>query len=104
MLREFVTREGPAVVLRQRQYIEGLAASWFPQGPPAHILPNSTPHADNLPALVLEAVCLTDPVDPDLLRRYQSLVGSLLYAATNTRPDVAYDLHACTNCVHICGV
>ena len=29
-------------------------------------------------------------IDPDLLKRYQSIVGALLYCATNTRPDVAY--------------
>ena len=39
---------------------------------------------------MLDAVSCEDPVNPDLLRRYQSIVGGLLYAATNTRPDVAY--------------
>ena len=30
------------------------------------------------------------PVDPQLNRRYQSLVGALLYCSGNTRPDVAF--------------
>ena len=32
----------------------------------------------------------SDEVDPVLLKRYQSLMGALLYCATNTRPDVAF--------------
>jgi hypothetical protein len=32
------------------------------------------------------------PVEPKLLKEYQSLVGALLYCATNTRPDVAYSV------------
>ena len=31
-------------------------------------------------------------VSPELLREYQSLVGALLYCATNTRPDIAYSI------------
>ena len=78
------------VLLRQTSYIEKLAAAWLANGPPSHIQMNSTPHTDELPSQVLDAALCEDERDPELVRNYQSLVGSLLYAATNTRPDVAY--------------
>ena len=31
-----------------------------------------------------------DSIDAKLLKDYQSLIGSLLYCAVNTRPDVAF--------------
>ena len=41
---------------------------------------------------MLDAVDSSLDPDPALLRRYQSLVGALLYCATNTRPDVAFSV------------
>ena len=78
------------VLLRQTAYIEKMCRQWLPEGPPSHVQMNSTPHTDDLPALVLDATQCTDDPDPELVKRYQSLVGALLYAATNTRSDVAY--------------
>ena len=34
----------------------------------------------------------TDPVDPVLLKKYQSVVGALLYCSTQTRPDIAFSI------------
>ena len=78
------------VELRQTSYIEKLVKDWLPDGIPATIHINAAPHTESLPDLVLQALSSVEPIDTDLLRRYQSLVGSLLYAATNTRPDIAY--------------
>ena len=87
-----IRREQGRVILQQTSYIEKMVRQWLPDGVPSHIQSNTTPHSLDLPSLVLDAVSCDDPVDPELLRRYQSLVGGLLYAATNTRPDVAYSV------------
>ena len=90
LLNVEIHRVDGGVELRQTSYIEKLATEWLPDGIPSHIHINSAPHTENLPDLVLQALSCVEPVNPELLRKYQSLVGSLLYAATNTRPDIAY--------------
>ena len=93
--------EGQCVVLRQRAYIEKLLASFAPNGIPissfggartlASQPPGQVPADTSLNKLVDEAV-LQDvkSIDAKLLKDYQSLIGSLLYCAVNTRPDVAF--------------
>ena len=53
---------------------------------------NTVPSLPELPQQILEAVDSQTEVDPVLLKRYQSLVGALLYCATNTRPDIAFSV------------
>ena len=51
--------------------------------------PNMTPYRSGLP---IDSIQPSAPDDPDLARRrkvYQSIVGSINWLATNTRPDVA---------------
>ena len=90
LLNVEMQRVDGGVELKQTSYIEKLVKEWLPDGIPSNIHINAAPHTECLPDLVLQALSSVEPVDPDLLRRYQSLVGSLLYAATNTRPDIAY--------------
>lgn len=87
-----IRREDNKVMLTQTGYIEKMVRDWLPDGVPTNVQSNSTPCDDDLRTHVLDAVMLTDPVDTVLLRKYQSLVGGLLYAATNTRPDIAFSV------------
>ena len=41
---------------------------------------------------VADALSVVEPVNEDFRRKYQSLVGALLYCSVNTRPDVAFSV------------
>ena len=90
LLNVEIVRVSGGVELRQTAYIEKLVKEWLPDGVPASIHANSTPHCEDLPDLVLNALASSEPVDQRLLGRYQSLIGSLLYASSKTRPDIAF--------------
>ena len=93
--------EDKCVILRQRAYIEKLLATFAPDGKPispfsgtrtlAAQPPGQVPADIGLNKLVEDAVLQdVESVDAKLLKDYQSLIGSLLYCAVNTRPDVAF--------------
>jgi hypothetical protein len=88
-----IKREGCLVSLRQTGYIDKLCARFCPDGCPASHQATKTPCDIDLVQHVADAlasrVAGREPPE-DEVRRYQSLVGALLYAAVNTRPDVAY--------------
>ena len=85
-----ISVEDAHVCFRQHNYIDRLAAEFFPDGVPSDLKRTSVPCLLDLPQLVLEAVDSAHEVDPALQKTFQSLVGALLYCATNTRPDVAF--------------
>ena len=84
LLNVEIHRDDGGVELKQTSYIEKLVKEWLPDGTPATIHINSAPHTESLPDLVLQALSSVEPVETDLLRRYQSLVGSLLLCAFHT--------------------
>ncbi|MDA2987416.1 MAG: reverse transcriptase domain-containing protein, partial [Actinomycetota bacterium] len=87
-----IAREGRAVVLRQRTYIKKMVKEHLPEGVPNTLPSNQAPADSSLPQLVSDALVSKDKSDPALIKRYQSLVGALLYASTQTRPDIAYSV------------
>ena len=80
------------VQLKQTQYIEKMASEWFKDGVPSTVQSNKAPADVTLPQEVCDALCDVSVRDASAVRSYQSLVGALLYAAMNTRPDVAYSV------------
>ena len=85
------TRGDHVIELRQPKYIEKLAAEFFPDGVlDTAAQQHKVPCDRDLPALVNLALLADVTPDAALLRRYQSLCGALLYASTNTRPDIAF--------------
>ena len=93
--------EGKCVILRQRAYIEKLLATFAPNGVPLSTFGGGRTLASQPPGQVPADVALNklvddamlqdvNSIDPKLLKDYQSLIGSLLYCAVNTRPDVAF--------------
>ena len=89
-----ISREGSCVVLRQTAYIKKLVTTYLSseyQAKPTYPI-NQGPSDDSLVRHVCDALVSTDPVDPVLLKKYQSVVGALLYCSTQTRPDIAFSV------------
>jgi len=90
LLNVEIRREGKDVILTQTSYIAKMLETYAPDGVPAWFQSSRAPCDDKLVHAVCEALCNKNPPDPILLRKYQSLVGALLYCTTQTRPDAGY--------------
>ena len=79
------------VTLVQTQYIRKLVSTYLNDAPLAQGNRGLLPHTKDLPMHVVDGLAQdVQSINPDLLHKYQSIVGASLYCATNTRPDIAY--------------
>ena len=79
-------------MLKQPSYITKLVNTYLPDGVPSSFQSNKRPCSSDLAQLVADALSSSEERSEREIRAYQSLVGALLYCATNTRPDVAYSV------------
>jgi len=84
-----VKREGPTgrLTLTQRSYIRQLIAKLFP-----NIVLQSVQTPSAVQTYLSKSMCPTTPADIEFMRLipYREAVGSLLWLASGTRPDIAY--------------
>ena len=92
LLNVHFKRTETGIFLHQRPYIESMLAKYAPDGVPLSFQRNWCPCNGDLPELVRRAMSIDNEQDAELIKKYQQIVGALLYCATNTRPDVAYSV------------
>ena len=89
-----------SILLNQAKYVRKLLERFAPDGPKHKRC--AVPYTADLPRLVIEALegsTAHAPSHPELVRPYQRRVGSLMYACTGTRPDLAYAVHQHCRCL-----
>ena len=94
-----IARNKDSVVLKQTAYIQKMVENHFPDGVPANDKDTKYPCDKSIEDLVAVAQADEATRDPESIRKYQSIVGALLYAATNTRPDIALAVSYLCRCM-----
>jgi hypothetical protein len=84
-----------SILLHQGKFLRKALNRFAPDGPKHKRA--SVPFSADLPRLVIEAYDASpnanEPKHPELVKPYQRMVGTLMYACTGTRPDLAYAVH-----------
>ena len=90
-----IASEGNVVSLKQTAYIEKMAKNQFGDDIPPDCKAFNVPYVfegstATLAQVIADALSDDRVRSPEEIKAYQSIVGALLYAATHTRPDIAY--------------
>jgi len=89
-----------SITLHQRKYIEKITSRFLPDGPISAVQRNSLPYSKDFLEHIESALSQASVEDSSLVSELQSRVGCLMYAATSTRPDIAYPVHQLCRCLH----
>jgi hypothetical protein len=89
-----------SIKLHQKKYIEKIVSRFLPNGPMSKTQKNSMPYSGRFLEHINESLSTTRCEHPELVGEMQARVGCLMYAATSTRPDVAYAVHQLCKCLH----
>jgi hypothetical protein len=89
-----------SIRLHQKKYIKKVVERFLPDGPLPKAQRNSLPYSKDFLAHINDSLSQIEPLYPELVRELQSRCGCLMYAATSTRPDIAYAVHQLCKCLH----
>lgn len=88
-----------SIKLHQRKYIDKVVSRFLPNGPLPASQRNGLPYSKKFMERMNDALS-RDTIDhPELVKPMQQRVGCLMYAATSTRPDIAYSVHQLCKCM-----
>ena len=93
-----------SITLHQSKYVDKLLRRFMPEPPSGLDVDKVLPHSSALPKII-DAICNdpnrdpANPSHPELVKPTQEKCGSLMYLATNTRPDIAYPLNQICRCM-----
>ena len=91
-------RDG-AIKLHQRKYIEKVVSRFLPKGALAHVQKSSLPYSHAFMERMVDALSRDAGEYPERMRAFQERIGCLMYAATSTRPDIAFAVHQLCKCL-----
>ncbi|MDC0525432.1 reverse transcriptase domain-containing protein [bacterium] len=89
-----------SIKLHQKRYIEKVVQRFMPNGPLPKAQRNSLPYSGDFLLHINESLSQSEVLHPELVREMQSRAGCLMYAATSTRPDIAFAVHQLCRCLH----
>ena len=90
---------GGAIKFHQRKYIEKVVSRFSPKGALPHVQKNSLPYSHAFMERMVDALSRDVGEFPELVRAFQERIGCLMYAATSTRPDIAFAVHQLCKCL-----
>ena len=99
-----------SITLHQEKYIRQLITEFPPEGIPKNTPKGCLPYSKNIQAIVGNASHNKPPNGgcnhPELLEPYQRRLGSLMYLANSTRPDIAWTvgMHVVYSHINVCLV
>ena len=88
-----------SIKLHQESYVNKLVERFLPDGPLPCVQRDGLPYSKDFLPNVVDALAQGSTEHPELVRPFQQRVGSLMYACTSTRPDIAYPVHQLCRCL-----
>ena len=86
-----------SIKLHQTNYITTVLKRFLPDGPLKGA--GSLPYSADFMRNVADALALPPGAHPELVKPMQERIGCLMYAATSTRPDIAFAVHYLCKCM-----
>ena len=88
-----------SIKLHQESYIRKIVERFLPDGPTSKAQRGSLPYSSDFLQNVADALSLPPGSHPELVKPMQERIGCLMYAATSTRPDIAFAVNYLCRCL-----